>query len=183
MDKNNYFYKHLKRSVGESLGYSYSKGVNQGFLGLKGNPLVRKAGWKGGMKYAGSLGLRSLPLLGSIYSAYSGYKEGGVWGAAKETASFIGINMAFNMAVGSAGALGAIGLAAAPIAIGATVGYAAASSSRKNLMKYKKLEMGANQIDRFGTIATIRQRSLSSIQNSHINGRMMLGNEAYLSHR
>ena len=45
------------------------------------------------------------------------------------------------------------------------------------------LEMGSPVMDQFGTISTLRQRSLSAIQNSHVNGRMALGNEAALLHR
>jgi hypothetical protein len=46
----------------------------------------------------------------------------------------------------------------------------------------RSLELGTPVLDQFGTIATLRQRSLSAIQNSHVNGRMALGNEAALLH-
>jgi len=46
----------------------------------------------------------------------------------------------------------------------------------------RALELGTPMNDQFGTIATLRQRSLSAIQNSHVNGRMALGNEAALLH-
>ncbi|MAE81783.1 MAG: hypothetical protein CMB80_03525 [Flammeovirgaceae bacterium] len=46
----------------------------------------------------------------------------------------------------------------------------------------RNLEMGAPVADPFGTISTLRQRSLSALQNSHVNGRMALGNEAALLH-
>ena len=50
------------------------------------------------------------------------------------------------------------------------------------LKQVRSLELGAPVLDQFGTIATLRQRSLSAIQNSHVNGRMALGSEAALLH-
>jgi len=44
------------------------------------------------------------------------------------------------------------------------------------------LELGAPIQDAFGTISTLRQRSLQAIQNTHVNGRMAFGNEAALLH-
>lgn len=44
------------------------------------------------------------------------------------------------------------------------------------------LELGAPIQDPFGTISTLRQRSLQAIQNTHVNGRMAFGNEAALLH-
>jgi len=46
----------------------------------------------------------------------------------------------------------------------------------------RAMEMGAPISDQYGTISTLRQRSLAAIQNSHVNGRMALGNEAALLH-
>jgi hypothetical protein len=46
----------------------------------------------------------------------------------------------------------------------------------------RAMEMGAPIADQYGTISTLRQRSLAAIQNSHVNGRMALGNEAALLH-
>jgi len=57
-------------------------------------------------------------------------------------------------------------------------------SNRGNakLRQIEALDMGRPITDQFGTISTLRQRSLSALQNSHVNGRMALGNEAALLH-
>ena len=50
------------------------------------------------------------------------------------------------------------------------------------LRQIKSLEMGSPIVDQYGSISTLRQRSLAALQNSHVNGRMALGNEAALLH-
>jgi hypothetical protein len=117
------------------------------------------------------------------WGAYRGYQEGGVGGAigglAQETAMFY----AFGALAKPAGvALGA-GLLGAGMMMGAL------DIGPKQLMrpyvqeymrKHAKLEMGTPVLDQFGTVATMRQRSLQAIQNSRVNGRTALGNEAQL---
>ena len=44
------------------------------------------------------------------------------------------------------------------------------------------LELGGPIQDQFGTISTLRQRSLMALQNTHVNGRMAFGQEAALLH-
>jgi hypothetical protein len=44
------------------------------------------------------------------------------------------------------------------------------------------LELGRPIQDQFGTISTLRQRSLNALQNTHVNGRMAFGQEAALLH-
>jgi hypothetical protein len=51
---------------------------------------------------------------------------------------------------------------------------------REHAIKHATLEMGAPAQDPFGTISTMRQRSIMAIQNSRVNGRTALGNEAML---
>ena len=91
-------------------------------------------------------------------------------------------------------ALGAVGAAAGTLAVAATIGtgvymsqkYAGGASwmNRDETYEYRRrnaaMDLGTPSIDPFGNNATIRQRSLSAIQNSRLNGRSMLGNEAFL---
>ncbi len=160
---------------------SYKRG---GFLGRD----MKQGGKESARAFAGRKsiarigGVASLAYIG--YSAYTGYQEGGVWGATKGVAESVAINSIstglFNAAVG---AVGSVPLAIGAAAVGGAYGYyrlgEAGQTYAKNL---RKLEMGSETVDTFGTAASMRQRSLSAIQNSHVNGRMALGNEAGLMH-
>jgi hypothetical protein len=48
--------------------------------------------------------------------------------------------------------------------------------------RMKELELGMPIVDEYGTMGTLRQRSLQAIQSSRINGRVGLGNEAAILH-
>jgi hypothetical protein len=50
------------------------------------------------------------------------------------------------------------------------------------MKKHARLEMATPLIDQFGTVATMRQRSLQAINNSKINGRTALGAEGLLTY-
>ena len=125
-------------------------------------------------------------------SAYHGYQQGGVGGAAVETAKHIGISYAMGAAWSVAG--GALSVAAGVGIAGAAAagaGYLASGGSAmdafrpymaKHARRHAGLEMGTPMVDNFGTTATMRQRSLAAIQNSKLNGRSALGNEAALSY-
>lgn len=136
------------------------------------------------------------------YSAYSGYQEGGVWGATKSVGTDIGttylLGRGFSFLGGVAAKATGVGVAAAGLAAAGIGIYGAASGqgfggalgtvygaiSRPAIHDYAKsharLEMGTPLVDPFGTAATMRQRSLMAIQNSRVNGRTALGNEATL---
>jgi len=117
------------------------------------------------------------------YSAYKGYKEGGIlkgaWEGGKEAAGWAAFSVAASLLPGAAAI-------ATPIAAAAAIGYGAyqfgekAQAYRKGL---RDVEMGGGFIDPFGTGATMRQRSAMALQNSHINGRSALGAEGSLYHR
>jgi hypothetical protein len=170
------------QGIGETFGMQYQHkglfssffrpgGASEGFMGRK------AAGGIMGGGVAGLLGKAVMPAF-MIGAAYSGYKKGGVMGAvggAAETALYWGatkaaLTMATNPAV----------LAGAAVA-GAGYGvYRLGEAARKHEKRVKGLEMGTEVVDRFGTLSTMRQRSLQAIQNSHLNGRMSLGSEGLL---
>jgi hypothetical protein len=133
-------------------------------------------------KGTGLLG-RALGMGFAGYTMYEGYQQGGVWGAAKAGAELAawsyGIRAGFAL-------LGPI----APLAIGGAVAYAGVSirkgiidKVRERNYKMSNLEMSRPVVDQFGTLATMRQRSIMAIQNSKINGRSSLGSEAVLLYR
>lgn len=124
------------------------------------------------------------------YSAYQGFKEGGVGGAAMGVGTHMATTYAFGAAWGAV-KTGAAALAASPalpiVAGVAAIAGATAYSYRRELMrpyvnahmkKHAKLEMGTAPLDPYGNVSTMRQRSLQAINNSHLNGRVALGNEA-----
>jgi hypothetical protein len=128
----------------------------------------------------GKMGGASLGVAGLAWGIYSGYKEGGVSGAIRETATqgliWGGLRVA-SIALSGWGTPLAIA-----IGIGYT-GYQIGEVAGRYANRLRNIEMGAPIIDPFGTAATIRQRSLNALQNTHINGRSALGNESLLMGR
>jgi hypothetical protein len=167
----------FRQGVGETFGFEYQGGKNMGFLGRK---------MKGGIMSGGKFGL-GLKLLGPValgFSAYQGYSQGGLGGAAwevtKEAAVWGALRAGWHL--GKAAILNPVTLTAAAAA---GLGYAAykfGEASQRHVKRLRNVEMGGEIMDRFGTVATMRQRSLSAIQNTHVNGRIALGNEAILTH-
>lgn len=161
----------FSRGVGRLFGFEYAHGKSMGFLGRK---------MSGGMFGAGvaGFGMRALGPLFLGMSIRHGYQQGGVLGAAKE-----GIK---EMALWGAFEAGAAFLTN-PITIGIAGTFAAGygyyklgETSRKHRKRLRNLEMGSDLVDRFGTMTTMRQRSLAAIQRTHVNGRLALGNESLL---
>lgn len=148
-------------------------------------------------------------LLGPAFlaiTAYQGYKEAGPWGAVRETGKSLATSYTFGAvtkALGIGGLGSAVGYAGIGIGlgIGAAVGadYAfrgitpfgggslfslvARPAVAAHMRRHQEVEMGRPVIDQFGTLATMRQRSLAAIQSSKINGRSALSNEATLMYR
>jgi hypothetical protein len=143
---------------------------------------------------------------GLALAAYGGYKEGGALGAGKEIGKSLLTSYAFG-AITKGLRLGSVGADAAGFAIGVvigTLGYQAGFAMTHtggisnpynplaplvrpavaNYMRaHRDLEMGGPVFDQFGTLATMRQRSISAIQNSKLNGRSVLSNEATYQYR
>ncbi len=127
------------------------------------------------------------------YSVYSGYKEGGIVGAAKGAAE----NLAWSYGFGAAAPilLGA-GVIAGGAAVGVLGGIGFASMSegvtplqlltrrrvREHQRRHANIEMGAPVNDPHGNLATMRQRSLAAMQNSRLSGMNALGYEAQISY-
>jgi len=176
----------FSREIRGSPGQAFKSGMGQAF-GYHGQDgfLGRKAGWLKG----GKLGLAGR-IAGPAFTAfaiYSGYKEGGVFGAAKGAASSALSWGAFEMGAALSPGITRAGVMAAkialPVGIAAAAGYGYYKTGEEGIKHRKRLrglEMGADLVDRFGTMTTMRQRSLAAIQNSHTNGRMALGSEALL---
>ena len=121
------------------------------------------------------------------YSAYTGYQEDGVWGAAKSVSKDLALTYLMGrvpppLAIGIGAASAVVGTAA--MAYGGATGIGMRQMARpmvkQHVRKHIGLEMGTASVDQYGTGATMRQRSLAAIQGSRINGRSGLGNEAFL---
>lgn len=200
----------LKIGAAESFGVWYEGSIfateglkSHGFLGIRGGARTLGQNWsaaaaRGGMKgamgrvgalgkFAGGTAFKALPLLGTAYFAYTGYQESGVAGAAMG----IGESVLWSAAPRILGA--AIGGTAAGIATGVVAGvgavyggaYVLGTLAKAHAKKLRDVEFGGGQIvDAIGSAgaATMRQRSLSALQNTHLNGRMAMGNEALLMH-
>ena len=101
-------------------------------------------------------------------------------------------NIAGNAALGEIAGPGSLPLSAL---VGGPIGFAANAMSNRifpplarsavasHMHRHAELEMGRPVIDEFGTLATMRQRSMMAIQNSKINGRCGLGNESTYTFR
>ena len=130
----------------------------------------------------------------TLYGAYQGYKKEGAWGAVKGGAKELASSYVFGAAMkvvggplkyaGAAIAGAALGITAgAGLATGRPFGMWARPFVADHMRRLAQVEMGRPVIDQFGTLATMRQRSLAAIQNSKINGRSALGNEAALTYQ
>lgn len=157
------------KSLKESLGIGFDKS----FIGRT-------------MRFAGPL------MLG--HAIYSGYQEGGLSGALMGGAEYAanmymwgaGLKIAGIGLSGLGVGLG-VGLAGAGLAGGLALGVSGIGPRqmlrplvREHMERRSRLEMGTPIVDDYGSIATMRQRSIMAIQNSKINGRTALGNEASL---
>lgn len=122
-----------------------------------------------------------LSLAFSALAAYQGYQEGGISGAASYVAQGAAFEVGSSILAQTIGATGA-GLLGAGAAV--TMGtYEALEYGNRYMKRRTRSEMSAPFVDKFGTLATMRQRSLQAMRDSHLNMRSALGNEATLMHR
>jgi hypothetical protein len=181
-----------------------------GSRGIQAASLARQGVWGQASKVAGVASKAAwtgakrsfLPGLGLYFmasSAVTGFKEGGVIGAATGVTKEAAMWGAGTLAVrGIGGVLGAagVGLSAGGLAIGgaylataAAAGglaygaYKGAEASWQYHMKSLPLETAGSTVA-FQTsgAATMRQRSIMNIQRSHLNARSAFGNEAQFAH-
>lgn len=199
------FGKSLKAGTIESFGWNLEEfaggAKNYGFLGWQkwgdefagitrnaSGAITKTASTAGGIRGAGRVAFgtagRAIPLLATAYFAYEGYQREGVWGAAKGIGESIAYSAAFHY-IG-----GALGAAFGPLSIAAGIGVAGYMLGEAGIAHAKgirQLEMGQSDqmqatVHSAGA-ATMRQRSLMALNNTHLNGRMALGNEGFLMHR
>lgn len=170
--------------------YSTYKGVLEkgGTRSLAAKTAFKKTGVRGAAKFLGGTGLRAIPLLSTAYFMAEGYSSNGLTGVASGFGEGVATTFAWKAAAsvlgaGASAAVGIAGLGLAGVGVGVYQAGEAASSHVRGL---KRLEMGGGHmqgaIESHGA-STMRQRSLQNLNNSHINGRMALGNEAFLMHR
>lgn len=186
-----YLGRQLKIGAKESFGFYHegfsSRAQGYGFLGMKGAVGdIRAKGFKAGMAGKwGRFGGGTLAALGTAAWAYQGYQQSGVLGAAKGIGESVAWNWGIRAAAGALGA-GAATIGVATVGIAAAYGtYALGEAARKHAKSLNQLEFGTSQImDALGSAgaATSRQRSVMALQNTHLSGRMAMGNEAVLMH-
>lgn len=186
--QKNWLARELNKAASAPFGWEYNKrGISRGFMGMKGwkaeSRMARQQGAKGYGKMAGRMGFRAAGGIFSAYSVVSGFEEGGIAGGLEGIMQSSAMNIGIQLAVG--GGLNPLGLAT--LAATATVygGYKFLEASQKNLKDLKKMEIVDNGLlgaSRSQGAYTMRQRSLNALQNTHINGRMHMGNEALMHH-
>lgn len=126
------------------------------------------------------------------YAGYEGYKKEGAWGAVKGVGGALAETYLVGRAISAFGApaLGVLGAAAGVSALGAIAHDPDAFLSMKGWVRpwtseyHKKtqgVQMGGEVVDPHGINATMRQRSMLAIQNSRMNARSGLGQEATLT--
>lgn len=146
---------------------------------------ARATGWGKYLRFVGPAFL--------AYSAYSGFREGGLWGATKNVARETATTYAIGAGLSALGiTLGGIAATTfAGVGIAAGIGYGAGLRPRhlsrpwvdEYSKKQDRLEIATPIMDEYGTVATMRQRSIRAIQNSRLNGRTALGNEGMLMYQ
>ena len=180
----------FKEGVMESFGWAYGKkGRDLGFMGLnRGRGYMsgitgtkRLARMHGKLPIAGKLASRLFLPAFTAFEMYGGYKEGGVWGAAKAGAQSA-------LLWGAMKAAGSVLLTGGTLALGAVAaGGVGAYYFQKEARQYGKklstLEMVSPPVDLYGTMSTSRRRSMEAMNNTYINYRMALGNEGQTLHR
>lgn len=118
-------------------------------------------------------------MLGLGFLAYSfmeGYQREGLWGGVKEAATGAAYSYAFGAVLGSA----AIPLMGGAAVVGGAVGLQTFMNKKGESYsrRQKSLEMGGTINDMYGSVATMRRRSIMSLNRSKIGGGMGIGNEA-----
>lgn len=162
----------IKRGALESVGFVFEKQadkmVNKGFLGgLNGNM---------GARISGGMGLGFTAL-----SVYQGYQENGIGGAVEGAATGVLGSLAGNVLMSQLPNPVTWGLAAV-----AAAGYGgfrfgqAATQYRKDLRKTELVTR--NSYNAINAASTDRARALQALNNSSMNARMSIGNEAQLLH-
>jgi hypothetical protein len=148
--------------------------------------------------------------MGLAESAFDGYVSRHIAGVILTGAGAVGSAARSGYAIGSLGSVGARGVASGlglggamgalsivrgllhPASLAVMGGAFAIDAAGEYIQEtdqaiarnkqVRGLELGGPIQDQFGTISTLRQRSLNALQNTHVNGRMAFGQEAALLH-
>jgi hypothetical protein len=126
---------------------------------------------------------KAIPLISTGMFAYEGYQNNGLMGAASGVGESVLINAAVHY--GRNILTNPLTLTVAGIAAAGYGMYRLGEAGRAHAKGLKELEMTSqNTLDAIGSIGagTMRQRALMALNNTHINGRIALGNEAMLMH-
>lgn len=163
--------------------------VEQGMgRGLSKSAARRGAAWS----IAGRTVFKAIGPAFLAYAGYEGYKKEGAWGAVKGVGGALAETYLVGRAISAFGApaLGVLGAAAGASVLGAIAHDPDAFLSMKGWVRpwtseyHKKtqgVQMGGEVVDPHGINATMRQRSMLAIQNSRMNARSGLGQEATLT--
>lgn len=129
------------------------------------------------------------------FAAYNIHEQGLAKGLYETGKTFIIQDYLIGRAINWTGMAGStLGAGAAGVALAAGIGLPAMAGVgigqfwsrplvKQHAIKNARLELGSPVIDNFGTLATMRQRSLMAMQNSNINGRSAMGQEATYTYR
>lgn len=204
-----YLGRQVRLGVGDAFGFTANKmfssnAVSGGFLDLAKNvdelhgagkwaqvmskdTKISDAAIKGILQGEGRVALAGKTLaagagLGfTLYGAYQGWKQdgltGAMWGAAENVAWNVGSRL-----IGSA-LLNPYTLGAAAVAGAGYGAYRLGEAAQAHSKRLRNTEfVSTTMIDALGSAGamTMRQRSVMALQNTHLNARMALGNEALL---
>lgn len=196
----------VRQGTLESFGWQFdSAGNSYGFMGkvpdegfgvsskAKMNSAIKNS-MKGATRPPGILGKtgsflgRGLGLGFTGFMAYQGYKQEGVWGAAKGIAESVAGSVAFRIVTRSLGLARGSLLTGPAILLGVGLAtYAVGEAGREHAKSLRAMEMGGGvqmqQAVGSQGAYTSRAMAVTALNNSHINNRMALGNEAFLMHR
>lgn len=176
--------------VGGRRGEAFQRLIKQGRYGNAARfaaGRARRIGGKASLgfaaKFAGSTLMKSIPIVSTVAMAYSGYQGNGMVGAVEGIAE----SMLTNAGIRQAATLlsNPVTLTLAGIAAAGAATYALGEAGRAHAQGLRNLEMGGPQIQEAlssAGAATMRQRSMMALNNTHLNGRMAMGNEAALMH-
>jgi hypothetical protein len=169
----------LARNAGKTSPRYFERMYAKKGFGFTANTALKMGMKKGGFRAAAGIGMGALGPAFFIGSVAAGFQQDGITGAATAAGSAIAFNTGIKM---TASALGSP-LAMAAAGIGA-IGYGAyklQKAGRQYEKRLGQLEFGggymSEAINSHGAL-TMRQRSIQALQNTHLNGRMALGNEA-----
>lgn len=154
-----------------------SMGIESGFKQNLTNAFGAGIGKGSRLSGIGSLAWRGVAAAWFLGDVAKGYHREGVWGAAKAGIGFAAENYLFGAVLGSAAL--PVGLAAAGV-----TGYAALrkfkiDTGRQYALNLRRTTFGPGSVeDQYGTVATMRRRSVDALMSSRIGGNMGLGNES-----